>query len=77
MGYGSRALQGLNSFYSGEYFNLDETSHLERSHPDATATDKAFPIIFPQELYIPVNELDNHTVRSINAMPPLLQRLTE
>jgi hypothetical protein len=37
MGYGSRALQALNSFYSGEYFNPDETSHPEPSYPDAAA----------------------------------------
>ena len=47
MGYGSRALQALNSFYSGEYFNLDETSRPEPSYPDAAAIDKALPIILP------------------------------
>jgi N-acetyltransferase 10 len=26
MGYGARALQALNAYYSGEYFNLDETA---------------------------------------------------
>ena len=46
MGYGSRALQALNSFYSSEYFNLDETYHPE-PYPDAAAIDKALPIIFP------------------------------
>ena len=39
MGYGSRALKALNSFYSGEYFNLDEATHAEPSYPDATAVD--------------------------------------
>lgn len=34
MGYGSRALKTLNSFYSGEYFNLSEPSY-----PDATLID--------------------------------------
>lgn len=24
MGYGSRAINSLNAYYSGEYFNLDE-----------------------------------------------------
>lgn len=37
MGYGSRALQTLNSFYSGELFNLDEshTVQSELPYPDA------------------------------------------
>jgi len=39
MGYGSRALQALNSFYSGEYFNLDEGSRPETSYPDPAAID--------------------------------------
>lgn len=39
MGYGSRALQALNSFYSGEYFNLDESNKPEFSYPDAAAID--------------------------------------
>lgn len=40
MGYGSRALKALNSFYSGEYFNLDETLRPESLYPDAAAIDK-------------------------------------
>jgi N-acetyltransferase 10 len=40
MGYGSRALKALNSFYSGEYFILDEASRPEPSYPDVTAIDK-------------------------------------
>jgi hypothetical protein len=39
MGYGSRALKALNSFYSGEYFNLDEATPAEPSYPDAAALD--------------------------------------
>lgn len=34
MGYGARALQALNSFYSGEYFNVDEAPLPD---PDAEA----------------------------------------
>ena len=45
MEYRSRTLQALNSFYSGEYFNLDDTIHPEPSY--AAAIDKALPIIFP------------------------------
>lgn len=39
MGYGARALQALNSFYSGEYFNLDEEPRVESVYPDAAAID--------------------------------------
>lgn len=39
MGYGSRALKALNSFYSGEYFNLSENSLSEPSYPDVTLID--------------------------------------
>jgi N-acetyltransferase 10 len=43
MGYGSRALQALNSFYSGEYFNLDESTPAEPEYPDPTAIDPVCP----------------------------------
>ena len=39
MGYGARALQALNTYYSGEYFNLDESAKPEVSYPDAAAID--------------------------------------
>ena len=39
MGYGSRALKALNSFYSGEYFNVSENPLSEPSYPDATLID--------------------------------------
>ena len=40
MGYGSRAIQALNAFYSGEYFNLDESgARVETEYPDAAAID--------------------------------------
>ena len=39
MGYGARALQALNSYYSGEYFNLDEAPREEPSYPDPAAVD--------------------------------------
>lgn len=66
MGYGARALQALNSFYSGEYFNLDETSQPEPSYPDPAAIDDTIDLL-----------TDKPTVRAATAMPPLLQRLTE
>lgn len=40
MGYGARALSALNSFYSGEYFNVDESSAPEMSYPDPAAVGK-------------------------------------
>ncbi|PSS34190.1 hypothetical protein PHLCEN_2v1757, partial [Hermanssonia centrifuga] len=66
MGYGSRALQALNSFYSGEYFNLDEVAEPEYSYPDPSLVDESTSLL-----------TDKPTVRAATAMPPLLQRLTE
>ncbi|KAG1849922.1 GNAT acetyltransferase 2-domain-containing protein [Suillus subalutaceus] len=66
MGYGSRALKALNSFYSGEYFNLDEATPAEPSYPDAAALDPETDL-----------KTDHPTVRAPEAMPPLLQRLSE
>lgn len=40
MGYGSKALRALNSFYSGEYFNLDEAPSEEHSYPDPATIDE-------------------------------------
>src|SRR5438105_4107702 len=85
MGYGSRALQALNSFYSGEYFNLDESSKPEVHYPDGAAIDPVgffwfqwvrFLLIV---LYLQDAALlsETPTVRAPTAMPPLLQRLTE
>ena len=39
MGYGSRALQALNSFYSGECLSLDEASKQDTEYPDPTAIE--------------------------------------
>ncbi|KAG5652226.1 hypothetical protein H0H81_005768 [Sphagnurus paluster] len=66
MGYGSRALQALNSFYSGEYFNLDESARMEPEYPDVAVVDADTDLL-----------TDKPTVRAPTAMPPLLQRLTE
>ena len=40
MGYGARALQALNAFYSGEYFNLDEDVMREQAYPNPAAVDE-------------------------------------
>ncbi|KAF8836172.1 DUF699-domain-containing protein [Paxillus ammoniavirescens] len=67
MGYGSRALKALNSFYSGEYFSLSENAlSNEPSYPDVTLTDQTTDL-----------QTDHPTVRPVNTMPPLLQRLSE
>ena len=47
MGYGSRALQALNSFYSGEYFNLDESVAPEKDYLDPVAIDHVSIPIYP------------------------------
>jgi N-acetyltransferase 10 len=35
MGYGARALQALNAYYSGEYFSLEEVARPEEVYPDS------------------------------------------
>ncbi|KAI0826817.1 DUF699-domain-containing protein [Trametes gibbosa] len=66
MGYGARALQTLNAYYSGEYFNVDESPQVEQAYPDPTRIDESVDLL-----------TDEPKVRSATAMPPLLQRLTE
>ncbi|KAI0263903.1 GNAT acetyltransferase 2-domain-containing protein [Gloeopeniophorella convolvens] len=66
MGYGARALQALNAYYSGEYFNLDEAAKPEASYPNPAEIDESATLL-----------TDTPAVRAATAMPPLLQRLTE
>ncbi|THH14726.1 hypothetical protein EW146_g5643 [Bondarzewia mesenterica] len=66
MGYGARALQALNAYYSREYLNLDEFSRAEPFYPDAAAIDESTDLL-----------TESLIIRSPTAMPPLLQRLTE
>ncbi|KAF8632043.1 hypothetical protein AX15_002085 [Amanita polypyramis BW_CC] len=66
MGYGSRALQALNSFYSGEYFSLDESIAPEKEYPDPATIDPSTNLM-----------TDHPEVRSASSMPPLLRRLSE
>ncbi|PFH49973.1 hypothetical protein AMATHDRAFT_75910 [Amanita thiersii Skay4041] len=66
MGYGSRALQALNSFYSGEYFNLDESAIAEPQYPDPAAIEPSTDLL-----------TEHPSVRSLSSMPPLLQRLSD
>ncbi|KAJ3561455.1 hypothetical protein NP233_g10184 [Leucocoprinus birnbaumii] len=67
MGYGSRALEALNSFYSGEYFNLEEEEGKERPEYEQIG------VVDPSETL----QTETPTIRSAKSMPPLLQRLTE
>ncbi|WVQ84360.1 hypothetical protein IAT38_006512 [Cryptococcus sp. DSM 104549] len=67
MGYGSRAIEALNSFYAGDLYNFDDAAgdSLE-SFADASKVG-------------PNASLQNDTVavRDPSRMPPLLQRLSE
>jgi len=40
MGYGSRAIQALNSYYSGEYVSLDENAKMDEVYPDPAEIDE-------------------------------------
>ncbi|KAI0287271.1 GNAT acetyltransferase 2-domain-containing protein [Russula brevipes] len=66
MGYGARALQALNAYYSGEYFNLDESAKPDISYSHTTTINESTTLLS-----------DHPTVRPTTAMPPLLQRLAE
>ncbi|KAG6837179.1 hypothetical protein H0H93_013406 [Arthromyces matolae] len=66
MGYGSRALQLLNGYYSGELLSLNEAIVNEETYPEASQVDPDVDLL-----------TDNPTVRAPSAMPPLLQRLSE
>ncbi|KAG8728752.1 hypothetical protein FRC12_021522, partial [Ceratobasidium sp. 428] len=66
MGYGSRALKALDSFYNGEYFNLDEV-------PEDAQEEGYQPTIDPNTTLL----TDKVAVRSATQMPPLLQRLSQ
>ncbi|KAM5539482.1 hypothetical protein V8D89_006934 [Ganoderma adspersum] len=67
MGYGARALQALNAYFSGEYFDVGEGAmEAEQSYPDPASFDENVTLL-----------TDEPKVRAPTAMPPLLQRLTE
>ena len=79
----SSALQALSSFYSGKYFNLYETRHPDHPIPIPQQLTRHLPLsplkssmltLFQSTILLS----DNPTVRSANAMLPLLlQRLME
>lgn len=62
MGYGSRALQALNSFYSGEYFNLDESVAPEKNYPDHVAID---PVSIPCSILVRFSFVSRHMFRIV------------
>ncbi|KAF8915395.1 DUF699-domain-containing protein [Mucidula mucida] len=66
MGYGSRALHALNSYYSGELYSFSESESKQEHYPDPSVIEKTTSL-----------ESDIPKVRSANSMPPLLQRLSE
>ena len=43
MGYGARALQILNGYYSGEYFSLSEEQREEPIYPDSAKFTSVSP----------------------------------
>ncbi|TEB27752.1 DUF699-domain-containing protein [Coprinellus micaceus] len=67
MGYGSRSIQALNEYFSGEYVSLDEEMK------DAVQEYDNAPVIDPSTDLL----TDKPTVRAPSEMPPLLQRLSE
>ncbi|CCA70074.1 related to KRE33-Killer toxin REsistant protein [Serendipita indica DSM 11827] len=68
MGFGARALEALNDFYSGEYFNLDETPRAQNS----VSFEKAARVGKSTTL-----QEETLGLRDVTTMPPLLQRLSE
>ena len=68
MGFGARALECLNAFYSGEYVNLDEVSHKDSSVP----FEKAAKVGKNANLHE-----ESLGLRDVATMPPLLQRMSE
>ncbi|KAE9398560.1 DUF699-domain-containing protein [Gymnopus androsaceus JB14] len=73
MGYGSRAINCLNAYYSGEHFNLDEpqaendTEEDNRNRGHEKTSEGKTSMLHTERI----------DVRAPSAMPPLLQRLSE
>ncbi|KAJ2913890.1 hypothetical protein MD484_g6524, partial [Candolleomyces efflorescens] len=66
MGYGSRAIQALNEYFSGEYVSLDEEAKEEVEYSGVGVVDPSADLL-----------TEKPTIRSATSMPPLLQRLSE
>lgn len=85
MGYGSRALEALDEFYTGKYFNLNESETQEPSYKNTASFISVriqtrrpiYSILFA--FFQDADDLltETPTVRSVSSMPPLLQRLSE
>ncbi|KAK7063629.1 RNA cytidine acetyltransferase [Favolaschia claudopus] len=67
MGYGSRALEALNAFYSGEYYNFNENDSAAPVYPNLGDFDATSSNL----------QTETPAVRAVSSMPPLLQRLSE
>ena len=67
MGYGSRAIQALTGFYNGELYDIG-TENIEFDRDDLNDSGPS-----------PGSKLQDEkiAVRSVESMPPLLQRLAE
>ncbi|KAJ3850263.1 GNAT acetyltransferase 2-domain-containing protein [Lentinula lateritia] len=72
MGYGSRAIKCLNAYFSGEYFNLDESE--TENNAETNARNDAREAGDAKKATLHTEKI---TVRAPNVMPPLLQRLSE
>jgi N-acetyltransferase 10 len=81
MGYGARALESLNSFYSGELYNFDDApADLGESFADAAqvAPVRYISLGTKQANHRGTSlQSDSVGVRDAAKMPPLLQRLSE
>jgi N-acetyltransferase 10 len=68
MGFGARALEALNEFYSGEYLNMDEVTKVNKS----VSFEKAAKVRKDASLLE-----ETIGIRDVSTMPPLLVRLSE
>lgn len=75
MGYGARALESLNSFYSGDLLNLDEA--MDDDQAAAAGGVESFEEAAHKIAKGTTLQSDHIGVRDVNRMPPLLQRLSE
>lgn len=82
MGYGARALQALNAYYSGEYFNLDESAKVDDPYFDAVTTDevchtlphqltRSLPLVSPPP-FLPTTRLSDQPLQCLPSCKDLL-----
>lgn len=51
MGYGSRALKALNSYYSGEVLSVDEETHVEPEYPFPGKVGKVCRVLYGEVFF--------------------------